>query len=140
MQKNTFHHLTLSVDNLDKSQEFYEKIGFSYNKDFKREDYPAKFRDLTLGSFCLRLVEFQGSKKPLAECFENPVVNFQTIGLKHFSLEVTDISSFLAEFESSLIDEYGFKKSEMQKGVSGVRYAFLRDLDGNIIEVIEQIR
>ena len=135
-----FHHLTISVNNLDESQEFYEKLGFHYSRDFERKDYPAKFRDLVLDNFCLRLIEFQDKEKLVLGRAENPLVNFQTIGLKHFALEVENLSSFLKNAQLDIIDEFGTKDREIQEGVSGVRYVFLKDLDGNIIEVVEQIR
>lgn len=136
------HHLTISVSDLARAQRFYEELGFKYVRDFERIDYPAKFRDLKINSFCLRLVEFIGQKNKIPPCYEDPIVNFHTIGPKHFALEVDDLDKIKLSLEMKGCIFYDGKNkgglAKIQKGVSGVRYIFLKDDDGNLVELVEE--
>ena len=138
-EKRGLHHLTISVSSLEKSQRFYKKLGFIYSRDFERKDYPAKFRDMLLENFTLRLVEYEGNLKKIPLCYKNPIKNFKTLGLKHFALQVQDILKFKKD---SKLSNYIFldgmnKKAQIQQGITEVNYIFLKDLDNNLIELVE---
>lgn len=136
------HHITFSVSDLDKAQAFYEKLGFKYSRAFERPDYPAKFRDLVIKNMCLRLVEYQGKKNKLPACYDSPLKNLKTLGLKHFALRVKNLPAVKQRLDSygyTFLDEKHIgKKAKIQKGVSGVDYIFLKDPDKNIVELVEE--
>ena len=140
---NKLHHLTISVSNIKKSTDFYKKLGFRPSRDFERKDYPAKFRDLLIDSFCLRLVEFQKNRRLIPSSFSNPIKNFSVIGPKHFALEVNNLREVKERLDKQNIYFLDGKNTgsnaTIQKGVSGVNYIFLKDPDGNIVELVEEL-
>jgi len=143
IKMNKFHHLTISVSNIKKSSMFYKKLGFKISKGFERKDYPAKFRDLKLDSFCLRLVEFQNKKKQISSS-KNPIKSFSVIGIKHLALEVKNlekIKEILEKQKTTFLDEKNIgTNAKIQRGVSGVNYIFLKDPDGINIELVEKLK
>ena len=118
-------------------------MGFKYCRSFERKDYFSKYKVLINNNFCLVLVEFQGKKKKMPPCYKNPIKNFKTLGLKHFALRIKNLQKLkkkLDKFKYIFLDEKNSgKNAKIQIGISRIKYIFLKDPNGNLIELVEDI-
>ena len=84
----SFNHVTISVDNLDKTLEFYKKFGFEKYKEYRDENVDIVM--LKLGDMILEIFHYQ-EKEKLPEHSKELAIDLKTIGNKHFGLGVKDI-------------------------------------------------
>ena len=128
----SFNHVTISVDNLDKTLEFYKKFGFEKYKEYRDENVDIVM--LKLGDMILETFHYQ-EKEKLPEHSKELAIDLKTIGNKHFGLGVKDIVE-----AKKFVEENKLSDSEIiiNKGRLGKPYFFIKDTDGILMEIIEE--
>ncbi|QSG09184.1 VOC family protein [Halapricum desulfuricans] len=134
----TAHHYAITVSDLDRMVTFYRDVlGLDVLAEFTvggeafatGVDVPgasAEFVHLDGGDARMELVEYgpEGDRRP------RPSLNEP--GATHLGLEVDDLDSVYAELPDS-VDTL----SEPQTTESGTRILFVRDPEGNLVELLE---
>ena len=112
------HHIQIIVKNLDKSIEFYQKLGFVEGKHFVKNGIEYVF------------MELDGFKLELKESSEE----FIQGGIVHIAFEVKNVDE-----HSRILDEKGIKVTiPPTDGASGGRFCFVKDPDGIDLEFYEE--
>jgi catechol 2,3-dioxygenase-like lactoylglutathione lyase family enzyme len=130
----SFHHIAISVANLDESIAWYEKmLGF---EEIARMNQGATISEMTIGHIrrgnCyIELFQVAGSK-PLPEYRRDPNADLRVQGLKHFGLQVDNLKAALTELKAK-----GVEVAMEPIDTTGVAFAFIRDNSGNAFELIE---
>lgn len=138
MTQHPVHHVGLTVSDLERVVEFYrDTLGFSLLDRFSVagegfstavgvEDASAQFVHLDGGDVRLELVEYEpAGERRTDEGVEQP-------GTKHLGLTVDDVDACY----EALADEYE-TTSPPQTTESGSRILFVRDPEGNLVELLE---
>lgn len=111
-------HVCLNVKNLDRSLDFYTRLGFVPVFRFTRAGKP-------FGVY-LRLAE-----STFIEIFEDPTLEVPVnTGLLHFCLETDDLDGMMAELGAK-----GIAFTEKKLGCDHTWQIWLKDPDGNAFEV-----
>lgn len=130
----SFHHIGISVENLEESIAWYkEMLGF---EEVMRMDQGASDQKMIIGHIrrgnCyIELFQVDGSK-PLPEYRRDPNADFGVQGLKHFGLQVDDALAAVEELKAKGV-EIAFGPID----TPGVCFVFIRDNSGNAFELIE---
>ncbi|MFC6863345.1 VOC family protein [Halomicroarcula sp. GCM10025817] len=134
----TAHHFGLTVSDLDRAVEFYRDVlglevltrftvgGDAFATGVGVEDASAEFAHLDAGGARLELVEYE----PEGDARERPELNQP--GATHPGLSVDDLD---AVFEA-LPDDVE-TVSDPQTTESGTTIVFVRDPEGNLVELLE---
>ncbi|GAV19103.1 glyoxylase I family protein [Mariprofundus micogutta] len=131
----SFHHVALSVSNLEESVAFYSLLGFDPVFDWQAEDDSLSIVHLRQGEALLELFCFT---TPVAapESTRSLATDLPRIGIKHFGVKVADIAKAKDEIEKlGIID-----KVEVVKGRTGIDYFFITDPSGILVEVVQDDR
>lgn len=130
-----FHHISLSVANLD-AQESWYGTAFGLTKVEERFEIPeAGVRTVVLsGSGALR-VEFVERPDSRPVTHSDPFSATETQTFTHLALQVPDLDAAFRR----LTDECGAAVvSPPAPGVTdGMTYAYVNDPEGNLIELVE---
>ena len=138
MDPLTAHHVGITVSDLDRAVEFYRETfdldvldRFSVSGDAFATgvDVPGAtgaFAHLDAGDTRLELVEYDPEAGPR----ETAALNQP--GAVHLGLSVDDLDSFFADLADD-VETF----SEPQTTESGTRILFVRDPEGNLVEVLE---
>lgn len=130
-----FDHVGLSVADLATAASFYEHA-FGFTREFAFELAPHPIRGLMLlhpGGFRLELFQREGAGPGIQG--PTPIEALAIHGYGHFALTARDIGPV---FEAALAAGAG---SVMEPGPSpepGVRFAFVADPEGNLVELVER--
>ena len=130
----SFHHIALSVANLDESIAWYkEMLGF---EEVMRMNQGATIKEMKIGHIrrgnCyIELFEVPGAK-PLPEYRRDPNADLAVHGLKHFGLQVDSVQNALKELKAK-----GVEVAMEPIDTPGVAFTFIRDNSGNAFELIE---
>ncbi len=134
----TAHHVGITVADLDRATDFYaETFGLEVIAEFSVSgeafadavDVPGatgSFAHLDADGIRLELVEYDPEETP----HEDPALDRP--GAVHLGLAVDDLDAFHAE-----LDEGVETLSDPRTTESGTRICFVRDPEGNLIEVLE---
>ncbi len=126
----SFDHVAISVDKVEESLNFYEKLGFEKYQEYYDEKvdlFMLKMAEIKLEIFHYHEhVDLPSFAKDLAE-------DLHVVGTKHLALQTDDIDS-----AKVFLEERGLKLGEIKKGRLGRRYFFLQDPNGIFIEIIER--
>lgn len=137
MTDPTAHHVGLTVSELDRAVEFYRDIlgldvvsrfevsGEAFSTAVDVDDAAGTFAHLGAGGVRLELVEYDPEGDATTSALNQP-------GACHVGLGVEDVDAFVASLPESVETV-----SEPQTTASGTRLVFLRDPDGNRIELLE---
>lgn len=128
----SFNHVTISVDNLDKTLEFYKKFGFEKYKEYRDENVDIvmlKLKDMVLEIF------YYQEREELPEHSKNLGVDLKTIGNKHFGLGVKNIMEAKKFVEDNQLND---SEIIINKGRLGKPYFFIKDPNGILMEIIEE--
>lgn len=127
-----FNHVTISVDNLENTLEFYNKFGFKIYKEYHDESVDIIM--LKLENMILEIFHYQ-EKEQLPEHSRNLGIDLKTIGNKHFGLGVKDIMEAKRFVEDNNLND---KEIIINKGRLGKPYFFIKDPNGILMELIEE--
>lgn len=130
-----FHHVSLSVADLDAQQAWY-RAAFGLTRTDERLDLPeAGVRTAVLSDGAglrVELTERAGSK-PAPH--HDPYAATVTQTFTHLALQVPDLDAafqrLTSEYAAPAVAEPG------PGATSGMRYAYIHDPEGNLIELIE---
>ena len=128
----SFNHVTISVDNLDKTLEFYKKFGFEKYKEYRDENVDIvmlKLKDMVLEIF------YYQEREELPEHSKNLGVDLKTTGNKHFGLGVKNIMEAKKFVEDNQLND---SEIIINKGRLGKPYFFIKDPNGILMEIIEE--
>lgn len=127
-----FNHVTISVDNLEDTLNFYKKFGFIIYKEYHDENVDIVM--LKLNNMILEIFHYTENSK-LPEHSKNLNIDLKTIGNKHFGLGVKNI-----EMAKKFIEENKLNDNEIiiNKGRLGKPYFFIKDPNGILMEIIEE--
>ena len=129
----SFHHVGISVANLEESIAWYkEMLGFEEVMRMS-EDAANKMEigHIKRGNCYIELFQVEGAK-PLPEYRLDPSADLRVHGVKHFGLQVDDALAAVKELKA--------KGVEIAMGpidTPGVCFVFIRDNSGNALELIE---
>jgi glyoxylase I family protein len=122
-------HVAVSVSNLNRSIDFYKQnFGFLRQAIIDAKRLNGKICHLKKGNVIIELFAISDPTLP-----PDSVHEMKTMGIKHFSLNVTDIIGAFNFLKRNAVDV----KSDVIMGQRGLRYFFIKDPDGMEIEVIE---
>lgn len=111
-------HICLNVQNLQRSLEFYTRLGFRPRFDFTRKGKP-------FGAY------LEISENQFLEIFEDPnVAKSIPTGLAHFCLESADLQATTAE-----LTKRGIAYTPNKLGCDHTYQVWLEDPDGNKFEI-----
>lgn len=130
-----FHHIALTVKDIDRSADFYEKLGMEQVANYEHDDGSFKIAQLKFGSAILELFWFKNAEA-LPDKAQELKTDLRVIGTKHFGLKVESLDDALAYFRKLDIRP----ASEPRVGRTGVRYFFFKDPDGILVEVSQDDR
>ena len=127
----SFHHVAISSSDKQKSVRFYEGLGFNTVFEWVAPDGDLRIVHMKLGQAILEI--FNYSKPEIApESMRSLDSDLRRIGTKHFGLQVSDIEQSRAQ-----MTELGLGKDiEIKEGRTGIKYFFLKDPDGNWVEIV----
>ena len=133
--RTTFDHVGLSVRDLDAAEEFYARaFGFSRQLEFDLAPHPIRGVMLAHpGGFRLELFEHGASAPGLQGL--TPIEAHATRGYGHFALAAPDIDALFAGARGA------GARAIIEPSPSpepGVRFAFLADPEGNLVELVEK--
>lgn len=124
-----FHHVAITVTNLEESQKFYQDFfNFNISKSFERRDMGAKAVFLELDGFFIELWKFVD--------FRENIDNLKDIkirGIRHIAFEVENIDNIVSDFR-----QRGLEVSEPKLGASGHVYSFTSDPNGVALEIYQK--
>ncbi|MDQ6992306.1 MAG: VOC family protein [Mariprofundus sp.] len=131
----SFHHVALSVENLDASIAFYGVFGFLEVYRWHAEQGDLCIVHLKQGEALLELFCF---KKADAAPDSSHTLSrdLPRIGIKHFALSVGDIYAAKGHLQQLGLAE----GVDVVKGRTGVEYFFLKDPSGILLEVVQDKR
>lgn len=120
------HHIAFSCADRHAQEAFYRQhFGFERCRVFRRGE-PGEFVMLRRGDCCLELF---GAADGTARGGEQPV------GFKHLAFEVEDLDAAVADLRADGIEPDPI--IDCGSIVPGLRICFLRDAEGNIIELMQ---
>ncbi|SNR51582.1 VOC family protein [Halorubrum vacuolatum] len=132
------HHVGITVADLDRAVDFYtETFGFDLIAEFSVggeafssgvgvPDATGTFAHLDADGVRLELVEYEPAGEPL------PSPSLNRSGAVHFGLCVEDLEVF-----HSTLDPAVETISDPKRTESGTEILFVRDPEGNLVEVLE---
>jgi methylmalonyl-CoA/ethylmalonyl-CoA epimerase len=128
------HHFGVSVPDLDAAIAWYERaLGFRLEQEAVIEKIPARVAFLHRDRFRIELFEVPGAA-PLPDDRRTPNLDLRTHGNKHLCFEVSDVPGAVATLRTANVD------IAFEVVVDGAPVAFIRDVCGNLIELIEPFR
>ena len=130
----SFHHVAISVADLDKSIAWYrEMLGFTEVIRMEQGVTEDKMSigHIRRGNCYIELFQVEGSK-PLPEYRRDPNADFKVQGLKHFALHVPNVQAAVKELKAKDV-EIAFGPVETPE----ICFVFIRDNSGNAFELIE---
>ena len=122
-----FHHLAISVRDLERSIKFYQEIfGFEEVTRFTKEGWRGEAVVLNLKETHLELFCFEDAVEN-----KDDLSNFKVLGYKHMAFKVDNIDDKYQELKAKNIE---ISKPEIGKTC---KFCFLKDPDGFPIELYE---
>jgi lactoylglutathione lyase len=132
--QTSFDHVGLSVGDLDGAVAFYQRaFGFTPEFAFTLDPHPIRGRMLLHGSGA-RLELFAHGESGAGIQGRTPIEALATRGYGHFALSAADIDPVFA----TALDAASAVVTPRPSPEPGVRFAFLADPEGNLVELVER--
>lgn len=131
----SFHHVAISVSNIELSGDFYKALGYEEALHFDAQNDSFKIKHLKLGEAFLELFWFKNSSHAPKESKELGT-DLPINGVKHFALQVGEIE----DAKEDLIKRKIASEIKIREGEIGVKYFFICDPDGMLVEILEDKR
>jgi methylmalonyl-CoA/ethylmalonyl-CoA epimerase len=126
-------HVGVSVPDIEAAINWYEKmLGFKLVSDKYFAQLPARIAFLEHGDFSIELFEVEGAQ-PLAEERRTPNLDIRMHGTKHIAYAVKDLKALIGRLKSK-----GVSVAMDVFPMEGDLVAFINDIAGNLIELIQQ--
>jgi catechol 2,3-dioxygenase-like lactoylglutathione lyase family enzyme len=134
----TAHHVGITVSDLDRAVDFYREVldlplldrfsvgGEAFATGVGVAGARADFAHLDAGGARLELVSYEPAGEPVGRQRVNRP------GTAHVGLAVDDIDAFAGSLPADVETE-----SSPQRTESGTKILFLRDPEGNLVEILE---
>jgi catechol 2,3-dioxygenase-like lactoylglutathione lyase family enzyme len=138
MSELTAHHVGITVENFERAVDFYRDVlglelldrfsvgGEAFATGVGVDGASAEFAHLDADGARIELVSYEPESDPMGESAVNRP------GAVHVGLSTEDLDAF----DESLPDDVETLSSP-QRTESGTKILFLRDPEGNLVEVIE---
>ncbi len=130
---DTFHHVSITCSDIDRSADFYRLIGFN-KVEAEFQDQTCHIKLLTNGSFRVELFQFQAA----ADTSEiDPIGDFaflRRVGLTHFAINTNSLERMQKHLSNRNIQCSDCTSARL----GNFRYFFTSDPDGNKIEFIAE--
>jgi catechol 2,3-dioxygenase-like lactoylglutathione lyase family enzyme len=133
--RTAFDHIGLCVADLEAAEDFYARA-FGFTRQLAFELPPHPIRGLMLGhasGMRLELFERAGSAPGIQAA--SPIEALATRGYGHFALSAPDIEPV---FAGALAVGGRAVREPGPSPEPGVRFAFLADPEGNLVELVER--
>ncbi|MEV4626066.1 VOC family protein [Micromonospora sp. NPDC049523] len=130
-----FHHVSLSVADLDAQQRWYQDaLGFTnVIEQFELPQPPVRTAVLQASNGVrVELIERKGSTRP--EAFTDPLDTARGQGYGHWALEVDDLDDAFTRLTQTGAQPVWPPADAVQPGA---RFAYVKDPEGNLIELIQ---
>ena len=124
------HHVAISVSDIKRARDWYMDI-FELRLFAEYTKNQKKFCLLSGDNFKIELIESMDFSKPLPDYRKSLQSDLQTVGTKHFCYEVGNLSREISRLKELAVE---FEKEISEAGFGGF-YSFVKDLDGNLIEI-----
>jgi len=131
----SFHHVALSVSDMDESVVFYGLLGFKPVFRWQAEDASLMIVHLRQGEALLELFCF-ASSVAAPESSGQLETDLPRIGIKHFGVRVDDIHAAKARMESLGLADL----INIIQGRTGIDYFFIKDPSGILVEIVQDDR
>lgn len=127
-----FNHVTISVENLERTINFYKRFGFVMHKEYHDENVDIVM--LKLNNMILEIFHYIENNE-LPNHSRDLNIDLKTIGNKHFGLGVKDI-----EIAKKFVEKNKLNNDEIiiNRGRLGKPYFFIKDPNGILMEIIEE--
>ncbi len=130
-----FDHVGLSVADMDAAEAFYcDAFGFTRQLAFELTPHPIRGVMLTHENG-MRLELFQHERSVPGLQGSTPIEAISRRGYGHFAFRAPDIGVI---FDSALVAGAQSRVPPSPSPEPGVRFAFLSDPEGNLVELVER--
>jgi methylmalonyl-CoA/ethylmalonyl-CoA epimerase len=129
----SFHHVGISVSNVEESVAWYKKMfGFEVVLRMNQGgDSAMNIVHIKRGNCYIELFQVAGAK-PLPDYRRDPSADLKVHGLAHFAFQVPDVAAATKELKAK-----GAGIAMGPVDTPGVAFAFIRDNSGNTFELIQ---
>ncbi|WP_293446051.1 VOC family protein [Persephonella sp.] len=128
------HHVGISVYDIEKTAQFYRYFGFKEVAYYTAEDGSFKIKHLKLGDFIIELFWFSDYIPAVRKDLWD---DLKIGGYRHIALKVKDIHKTLEKLKK---DGVADSNTQVNRGRTGILYFFIRDPDGNFVEIVQDDR
>jgi len=126
------HHVAFSVSDIVSSIDWYEKnLGFKKSHGVERDFGTFALLTNTEGEN-IELIQHPNSL-PLPEQRKDLLDDIQQIGTKHLALQVEDLEATLSDLKANGVEQV----RNVGDAFYDAKYTFIKDPDGNLIELVE---
>lgn len=133
--KFAMHHAAISAIDMTRSITFYEQFGFRVVLHWKDPNEELEIAHLKLGENYLEIFWYK-DHVPAPETANSLATDLPRIGVKHFALKVDSIQA-----AKKFVEDRGIASNvAIQQGRTGVRYFFIEDPSGILVEMLEDKR
>jgi catechol 2,3-dioxygenase-like lactoylglutathione lyase family enzyme len=124
----------VSVRDIDVSLDFYSRLGFRLVLRWTSKAKDLQLAHLSLGDTLLELFAYATNQDapPLELAVGNDLAR---VGVRHFGLRVDD----LGEARGFLLSQ-GCDVTEIRKGRTMIDFFYVKDPDGNWVEIVQDVR
>jgi len=129
------HHYAIVASDLHRTLAFYEAFGFAEKLKWEAPDGSITVCQAKLGDIFLEIFAPEPAESA-PDAMASVASDVRVIGTKHFALRVADIASaarwYALHFDCEL--------PTIAKGKTGLLNFFVRDPDGNWLEIVQDDR
>ncbi len=140
--KATFHHVGITVTNLERAIEWYGKVfgikpafsinvsGASGERTLRLPPHIHRAALLPIGHFAIELLEFEPTRKPME-------MRQDDVGYVYICFAVDDLEDVYSRLKSEGIDFHTEPLHADEGQIAGSKFCVMRDPDGKTIELVE---